>query len=112
MSQTNPELVLYSDRDFENSPTEYTLSDVLAGDTRSKTVWIRNETPDEIIDIGYLTEDPDVQLEGLPKRLNGHSSRSCKIVFKPSENRIVSLNAMFTIRAMQREPINKQERGN
>ena len=112
MEQTDS-LVVYSDREFEDSPSEYVFTDVLAGDTKSRTVWLRNETNDMIEQIEFATEDPDVQLVGLPERLNGHSSRSCKIVFKPSEDRIVSLNAMFTIKAMHREPIQpkRQERG-
>ena len=112
MDQTD-ELILYSDREFENSPNEYNFTDVLAGDTTSKTVWLKNETHDEIIDIDYLTEDPDVQLTGLPERLKAGASKFCKIVFTPNIDRITSLNAMFTIKGKQKEPIQpkRQERG-
>lgn len=111
MEQT--ELVLYSDRDMENSPSEYIFTDVLAGDKRTRTVFLRNETNDEIIDIEYISEDLDAHLTGLPKSLRAGASKFCKIVFTPDIDRITSLNSMYTIYGKQKVPTQpkKQEMG-
>jgi len=61
------------------------------------TVWAKNVTPDELDNLQFIPQDPDLKIEQASKKIKAFGVIMLKFIFTPSENRNKALDAEFVV---------------
>jgi len=106
--ESDNELVLYADSFFKTPLKLQDFGDVEAGDMKTKVAYLSNETSNEIEDIDYEVQDPDVRIDLLPNRLSPGVWKTCKIIYSPHIDRITPLEVSLSINGVEKVSIRRE----
>jgi len=91
------DLVLYKDKDLTKPFTMVDLGDVDPPEVVTKVGYLSNNTHNEIFDIDYETNDPDITIENLPNTLASDQWLPILLVFSPPNHRTEPLFSPISI---------------
>lgn len=106
MSAANPlkdeqKFRYYSDEDCRIPLSAIIFPDppVVRGlETAKMEIWAKNITPEELVDVEWVAQDPDVKIEWDKNKVDAYGKVRLVVKFTPKEDRSEPLDSEFTVR--------------